>query len=80
MKLNKKLNLYKQKLMMYFKFYAQNNHILLLFLSISKMETWCTVALIILVVIIVALVLYMIFKPKEETASETTTETYKRRH
>ena len=43
------------------------------------METWCTVALIILVVIIVALVLYMIFKPSEETASNTT-ETYKRRH
>ena len=41
------------------------------------METWCTVALIILVVIIVALVLYMIFKPKEETAPSTTTETYK---
>lgn len=44
------------------------------------METWCTVALIILVVIIVALVLYMIFKPSEETFPSSTTETYKRRH
>ena len=44
------------------------------------METWCTVALIILVVIIVALVLYMIFKPTEETVPSSTTETYRRRH
>lgn len=44
------------------------------------METWCTVALIILVVIIIALVLYMIFKPSEETLPNSTTETYKRRH
>lgn len=80
MKLNKKLNLYKQKLMMYFKICVQNKHIFLFFLFISKMETWCTVALIILVVVIVALILYMIFKPKEETLPNSTTETYKRRH
>ena len=43
------------------------------------METWCIIALVILVVVIVALVLYMIFKPKEETIPNSTTETYKRR-
>lgn len=44
------------------------------------METWCIVALVILVIVIIAAVLYMIFKPKEEAVSGTTTETYKRRY